>query len=267
MGGMASRSTRPSAQKRPKAAAPLDNASQIIRRILTPEDRVYEVADWTAELPAIPIIGTGIEPPVPEWVELNQSLFRCFGFIDVCGFTSFTDKYGAQASIEVLQRFRSACRDVTARRGARVCKWLGDGVMLVGVDPGPVIATLAELLLRFGDDPFDIHAGVAAGPVLLFEGDDYIGRSVNLAARLCEAAAPGELLAHAVDDAVPDWVNLAGTVTVRAMGIGDVAGVSQLRVDDQAWATMSPVVSHPSLALVSTEFSPLLDERSDDHAD
>ena len=84
---------------------------------------------------------------------------------------------------------------------------------------------------------------------------------------VCEAAAPGELLAHAVDDAVPDWVNLAGTVTVRAMGIGDVAGVSQLRVDDQAWATMSPVVSHPSLALVSTEFSPLLDERSDDHAD
>lgn len=247
MGGMASRSTRPSAQKRPKAAAPLDNASQIIRRILTPEDRVYEVADWTAELPAIPIIGTGIEPPVPEWVELNQSLFRCFGFIDVCGFTSFTDKYGAQASIEVLQRFRSACRDVTARRGARVCKWLGDGVMLVGVDPGPVIATLAELLLRFGDDPFDIHAGVAAGPVLLFEGDDYIGRPVNLAARLCEAAEHRELLAVGLDEHIPEWVDVVGSVTVRALGIGDVGNVRQLKVTPQAWAQTTQSEAHPSV--------------------
>jgi class 3 adenylate cyclase len=263
---MSSRTTRPTAQKRPKVAAPLDNASRAVRRLLAAEGDVA-VERVTEQIPAIAPQGTGTERPLPEWVELNQSLYRVFAFVDVCGFTKYTDQFGAHAATEMLSRFRSACRDVTARRGARVAKWLGDGVMLVGTEPGPVIATVAELLLRFRDDAFEIHAGIAAGTVLLFEGDDYIGRSVNLAARLCEAAAPGELLAHAVDDAVPDWVNLAGTVTVRAMGIGDVAGVSQLRVDDQAWATMSPVVSHPSLALVSTEFSPLLDERSDDHVD
>jgi class 3 adenylate cyclase len=30
--------------------------------------------------------------------------------------------------------------------------------------------------------------------VILFEGDDYIGRAVNLAARLCDEAVPHQLL-------------------------------------------------------------------------
>jgi class 3 adenylate cyclase len=38
---------------------------------------------------------------------------------------------------------------------------------------------------------------VAAGRVILFEGDDYIGRPVNLAARLCDEAEPHQLLVTA----------------------------------------------------------------------
>jgi class 3 adenylate cyclase len=38
---------------------------------------------------------------------------------------------------------------------------------------------------------------VSGGDVILFEGDDYIGSPVNLAARLCDVAAPGEVLATA----------------------------------------------------------------------
>ena len=102
--------------------------------------------------------GTGIERPVPEWVDLNQSLHRIVAFIDVCGFTRFTDQYGAHSAIEMLTRFRSACRDVTARRGTRVAKWMGDGVMLVGAEAGPVVATAAELLLRVEDEGFDMPA-------------------------------------------------------------------------------------------------------------
>ena len=165
---MSSRTTRPTAQKRPKVAAPLDNASRAVRRLLAAEGDVA-VERVTEQIPAIAPQGTGTERPLPEWVELNQSLYRVFAFVDVCGFTKYTDQFGAHAATEMLSRFRSACRDVTARRGARVAKWLGDGVMLVGTEPGPVIATVAELLLRFRDDAFEIHAGIAAGTVLLFE--------------------------------------------------------------------------------------------------
>lgn len=233
------RTTRPAAQKRPKAVAPLDAAERALRRILTVGEEAGGFSP-TEEIPLVPVTGTGVERPVPEWVEVSQSLYRVFSFVDVCGFTSYTDRHGTHAAIEVLTRFRSAARDVTGRRGVQVLKWLGDGVMLVGDEPGPVIAATAELLLRFRDDEFEIHGGIAGGTVLLFEGDDYIGRPVNLAARLCEAAAANEILAHGLDDELPEWVERTGMVTVRAMGIGDISEVAQLHVLDDAWA-MGPL--------------------------
>lgn len=231
----APRTTRPAAQKRPKAAAPIDAAERALRRILAAGDDGGGLSP-TEEIPLVPVTGTGVERPVPEWVEVTQSLHRVFSFVDVCGFTAYTDKHGTHAAIEVLTRFRSAVRDVTGRRGVRVLKWLGDGVMLVAAEPGPVIAATAELLLRFRDEEFEIHAGIAGGTVLLFEGDDYIGRPINLAARLCDAAGPDEILAHGLDDELPEWVERSGLVTVRAMGIGDISDVAQLRVLDDAWA-------------------------------
>lgn len=172
--------------------------------------------------------GTGVEPPVPEWIDVSQTLERWFAFIDVCGFTIFTERHGTPAALEVLTRFRSAVRAVTGRRGVRVLKWLGDGAMLVGVEPGPVIAAVCELALRFKDDDFDIHAGIAGGHVLLFEGDDYIGPAANHASRLCEVAAPGEILGVGVTPYLPDWVHNAGDRSVHAQGIGELRGVSQL---------------------------------------
>jgi adenylate cyclase len=124
-------------------------------------------------------------------------------------------------------------REVAARRGVRAAKWLGDGVMLVGTEPGPLVATVAELVARFESAGLDTHAGVAGGPVLLFEGDDYIGRPVNLAARLCEAAEANEILAVGVTGVLPSWVTVAGEVTVRVAGVGDVPDVARLGVADE----------------------------------
>jgi adenylate cyclase len=245
------RTIRPAAQKRPRTVAPIDAAERAIRRLISPDPEPSGGLP-TEELPAVGMDGTGTERPVPEWVDVSQSLQRYFAFIDVCAFTAFTDREGTRAAIEVLTRFRADCRDVTGRRGVRVIKWLGDGAMLVGTTPGPVIAAAAELLLRFSDESFEVHGGIAGGTVLLFEGDDYIGRPVNMAARLCEAAGPGELLCFGLDDAIPEWVERARTVTVRATGIGDIPGVAQLRVGDDAWAIHPAPTHHPSMA-ASTE--------------
>lgn len=250
---MPHRTPRPAAHVRPSVAGSFDGVPRAVGRDGRGESgfpvaaRVGTVTTDTSQVPAVAPQGTGVERPVPEWVDLNQAIDRTFAFVDLCGFTNFTDRFGAHAATELLARFRSATRDVTTRRGTRVAKWLGDGVMLVGTEPGPIVATVAELQLRFLDDEFNIHAGIAAGTVLLFEGDDYIGRSVNLAARLCEAAAAGEILAHAVDAFVPEWVEHTNTVTVRAMGIGDVSGVMQLRVVPDAWADLPSSALHPSV--------------------
>ncbi len=42
--------------------------------------------------------------------------------------------------------------------------------------------------------PLTIRAGLATGHALLFEGDDYIGSAVNMAARLCDYARGVQVL-------------------------------------------------------------------------
>jgi adenylate cyclase len=221
----------PSAIKRRPPVAPLARPSKAVidgfRSFFAPEPGTAP-ADECAQARA----GTGLEPPdTGSGVGSHLAhLDRTFAFVDVCGFTRYVDRHGTHAAIDVLTRFRTVTRDVAARRGVRVGKWLGDGVMLVGTAPGATAAAAAELVARFHDTGIDIHVGLAGGEVLLFEGDDYIGRPVNLAARLCDAATEGEILSLLDPAGLPDWVEVTGEVTVRVGGVGDVPGVTQLAV-------------------------------------
>jgi len=153
---------------------------------------------------------------------------RSFAFVDICGFTAYCDRHGEQEAVEVLARFRTVTRHVVGRRGVRVGKWLGDGVMLVGTEPGPAVAASVELVGRFGAMGINTHVGVASGHVLVFEGDDYVGRTVNLAARLCEAAGPDEVLVANPLPPLPNWIDERGTLSIEAAGIGRVDGVHLL---------------------------------------
>ena len=172
----------------------------------------------------------GLEEPryVAEAIEPVE---RAFAFLDLCGFTAFIATHGEHAAVDTLNRFRTLTRELTVRRGVRVGKWLGDGVMLIGVDIGPTIATAAELIARFDGRPLALRGGVAHGQVLIIDGDDYIGRPVNLAARLCQTARPTELLAVGYHASVlPSWIRVHGTRTVTLRGIGRLSRVQQLGV-------------------------------------
>jgi len=122
---------------------------------------------------------------------------RWFSFVDLSGFTSFGDRFGDEESVRVLTVFRGAVRQVATEFGVRIAKWLGDGCMLVSVDPTHLVAAVSKLeaLTHELALPLAMHAGCAGGGVILLEGDDYTGRSVNLAARLATAARPHEILA------------------------------------------------------------------------
>jgi adenylate cyclase len=122
---------------------------------------------------------------------------RWFAFVDLSGFTSFGDRFGDDESVRVLTLFRGAVRQVATEFGVRIAKWLGDGCMLVSVDPAQLIAAVTKLeaLTHELALPLSMHAGCAGGAVILLEGDDYTGRSVNLAARLATVARPHEILA------------------------------------------------------------------------
>src|SRR5256885_9343348 len=93
--------------------------------------------------------------------------------------------------------FRSAVRQIATDYGVRIAKWLGDGCMLVSVEPGQLIGAVCTLeeLAHDLELPLALHGGCAGGAVILLEGDDYTGRSVNLAARLATTAHAHEILA------------------------------------------------------------------------
>ena len=121
---------------------------------------------------------------------------RTFAFLDLSGFTNYTAAYGDDAAGRILGAFRSLVREVASERGVRIAKWLGDGCMIVGVDQIAVIEFVTDLGGRAAEvcAPLKLRAGVATGRALLFEGDDYIGSAVNMAARLCDYAQNVDVL-------------------------------------------------------------------------
>lgn len=172
---------------------------------------------------------------------------RSFAFIDLGGFTSFTDVHGDEEAVWVLGLFRWHVREVTTRRGVRVAKWLGDGAMLVSVEPRPLVEAVIEIERRVdeGESPLKLRAGLAGGPVILMEGDDYIGSAVNLAARLGQAAEPHQILA-APDMAAhaPPWVRPTALEEVRLPGFREPVKVVDLEWGDHGADTVvDPICS------------------------
>lgn len=107
---------------------------------------------------------------------------RSFAFIDLSGFTAYTARQGDERSVSLLSSFRTVVRDICSRRGVRVAKWLGDGAMFVSVEPTPLLATLLEVerSMRTSHSELQVRCGATDGDVILHEGDDYIGSSVNI---------------------------------------------------------------------------------------
>ena len=173
-------------------------------------------------------VPSATDPPVPHTEPEPLAVERSFGFVDISGFTAFCDRHGELHAFELLATFRTTTRAVAARRGVRVAKWLGDGVMLVGLDPAALAATVAEITMRCRVAGLDTHAGVATGSVLLFEGDDYVGRPVNLAARLCDHAQLGELLVVGRPADLPDWLTVAEERTLEIAGVDGPVAVQRV---------------------------------------
>ena len=174
-----------------------------------------------------------LEPPDPDPGTGGASLTvdRSFAFVDICGFTSYCEHYGEHLALDLLIEFRQITRAVVARRAARVSKWLGDGVMIVGLEPALLAAACAEIGLRCSMGGVDTHAGLATGSVLLLEGDDYVGRTVNLAARLCDAAPLGEILCSGPLPGLPAWLAVGDPVLMQLSGMEDQVEARPLEIE------------------------------------
>lgn len=162
----------------------------------------------------------------------TRRVHRSFAFLDLCAFTDFVDELGDDGAVRELQWLRSTVREVAPLFGVRVEKWLGDGLMLVGVDREPLVGATLAIEQRHSDaGHLKLRGGIASGDVILLEGDDYVGRAVNLASRLCDIAEPGEILATADDLDLPEWVVTTEHDPVHVKGMARRVAVVSLQPD------------------------------------
>jgi len=159
-------------------------------------------------------------------------------FCDLRGFTAFADSVEPEEVMLVLSQYHEALGALIHRFEGTLEQFSGDGVMVFFNDPLPcpdaperaVCMALAmrnriwELAEGWSELGYDLHlgAGIAQGHATLgrvgFEGrSDYaaIGSVVNLAARLCERAQPGQIL-------ISQRVHAATTGIVISHPVGDL---------------------------------------------
>src|SRR5438067_2357107 len=170
--------------------------------------------------------------PSPEARSATTRVTRTFGFIDLCDFTDYGDAHGDDAAVAELLTLRASVRAAAPLFGVRVDKWLGDGVMLVGVDSAPVVAAVMAICDRHAETgELPMRAGIASGPVILLEGDDYVGRAVNTAARLCDRAEAGQVLAATDGLELPDWVEEHDAESMSQRGLAEPVDLISLSAD------------------------------------
>jgi class 3 adenylate cyclase len=148
-------------------------------------------------------------------------------FTDLVGFTAYNDAHGDRAAVEVLDRQSSLVEAGLAGRG-RIVKELGDGLMLWFDSGSSGVEASCDILAAVAGArdttafPLAVRMGMHLGAVVE-RGDDYVGQTVNIAARVVDLAGPGELL---VTEQVVRSLDGNGRLgAFRAVGPARVKGV------------------------------------------
>jgi class 3 adenylate cyclase len=120
---------------------------------------------------------------------------QTFLFADIVGFTALTTERGDEAAARVAVEVCRAIRALLPDHGGSEVKAMGDGLLARVEDPELAIALGVRIVLEVGGRPDlpPLRVGMEAGRAVSHDGDWY-GATVNVAARICHAARPGEVL-------------------------------------------------------------------------
>lgn len=151
---------------------------------------VVEPVDAAAALPPAPTLP--LDGPVTVM------------FCDISDYTGLTERLGDAAAHRLLQDYVAVVRNLATGERGSVLKSTGDGLML-GFTGVTAALRCAEAIQRAfsariptdGAERIRVHIGVHVGEVVR-DGEDILGRAVNIASRLADAAEADEVLVSAV---------------------------------------------------------------------
>jgi adenylate cyclase len=194
-------------------------AARRLRRTL-PGDEKFGDPLSTAGPKAVHVVARGVSALHPErdsvvqelgmaglqiWQSLSEATGRGRGdlelallFTDLAGFSTWALRAGDEATLELLREVGVAVEAVILVHEGRIVKRLGDGLMATFLDPRSAVAAALDAQDALAAVEVDgyrprMRVGVHWGrPRKL--GGDYLGVDVNVAARVGNAAKPGQLL-------------------------------------------------------------------------
>ena len=134
----------------------------------------------------------------PGGITGDASDLRSFLIADVRGYTRFTNERGDEAASQLAGRFAALTRKVVAEYGGTLLELRGDEALCVFASARQAIRAAIELQRRYRERtdgepamPLGVGMGLDAGEAVPTEGG-YRGGALNLAARLCSIALPGQ---------------------------------------------------------------------------
>jgi class 3 adenylate cyclase len=125
---------------------------------------------------------------------------RAVMFTDMVGSTDATSNLGDDAAMLLLNTHNRIVRAALAATGGREVKHTGDGIMAAFNSAAAAVRCACQIQAEIkdhndqgGSPPIQLRIGMSAGEPVE-DRNDLFGATVQLAARLCASAEPGQIL-------------------------------------------------------------------------
>ena len=179
------------------------------------EDHLVMVGDTETMLGEIEEFLTGVRP-LPE----SDRVLATVLFTDIVTSTERSAQLGDRRWKDLLDQHDTLIRPELERHRGRLVKNTGDGILATFDGPARAVRCAQAIAASVKSLGIEVRAGLHTGEVEL-RGEDVTGMGVNIAARVMDAAGPGEVV---VSSTVKDLVAGSG-LRFADRGIHDLRGV------------------------------------------
>lgn len=220
-----------------------DSDSSRITGTFIMEDGLWRVVQWHASVAVENAEAWGVEI-TENLKDLVESLGQSAGtaiaassdtgtvtlmFSDVEGSTQMSESIGDAEWASLITDHMAGLRTSVENHRGTLIKTLGDGAMTAFASVTDALSCALELQEQATELPFEIRIGLHTGDAIHADGD-YIGITVNKAARITSAAEPGEVMLSSVtaEMATDRGFSLGSDRTVELKGLTGSHRLTQL---------------------------------------
>lgn len=154
-------------------------------------------------------------------------LTRTLGFLftDLRGYTKYLEEHGDAAGAELVRDYRSVVREHVQLAGGSEVATEGDSVFVTFESVRAAVLCAAEILRALGARTPPIYTGVGIEAGEAAAGDlGFVAAPVNVAARLCAIAGPGDVF---VTDTVRALVRGGVDLKFQSVGTKRLKGIAE----------------------------------------